>query len=179
MAVAKKSVTSTTRVNTWEEDLAKQAESYAEQEASAFSGGQFFSTRSGILSFDGTTMPNNEIAVIILDGVMENVLYEDAFDPDNPTSPTCFAFGRNEKEMTPHEAVTVPQCETCAACPKNQWGTSVRQDGRAGRGKACRNTRRLAMIVAGNFVGGSFSRSRIRIISSRRRSHISSCPSRP
>ena len=152
MALPKKSST-TTQVNSWDKELAEQAENYSAQESSTVSG-QFFNLRNGQLTFGGTSMPNNEIACIILDGIMENVLYEGAFDPDNPTSPTCFAFGRDEKEMAPHEIASSPQCENCSGCEKNQWGTAAKADGRPGKGKACRNTRRLAVIIAGNFLNG-------------------------
>ena len=141
----------TTQVNTWEKELAEQAALAMGQESATAGGGQFFSLRGGVLTFDGTAMPNNEMAVIILDGIMENVLYEGKFDPENPIAPSCFAFGRDEKEMMPHEIVVTPKHEQCMGCPKNEWASAD-----TGRGKACRNTRRLAMIIAGNFIGGQF-----------------------
>ena len=153
MALPKK--TATTQVSTWEKELAEQAAAAAEQEKNVV-GGQFFSLKAGQISFGGQAMPNNEIAVIILDGVMENVYYEGRYDQDNPSSPACFAFGRDEKEMQPHEIASKPQCESCEKCPKNAWKSAVRQDGTAGKGKACRNTRRLALIIAGSFMGGQF-----------------------
>ena len=156
MAIVKKSAVSTTQVNSWEKDLAEQAAQYVEQEASAAGGGSFFSTKSGQLSFGGTTMPNNEIACIILDGVLENVLYTEAYDPENPVPPCCFAFGRDEAELAPHEMSGDPQCDSCAGCEKNKWGTGVNSAGKPTRGKACRNTRRLALIIAGNFMNGQF-----------------------
>jgi hypothetical protein len=153
--MARTNTKTTTQVNSWDKELAEQAALSMGQEAASI-GGQFFSLRSGILSFDGVALPGNEMAVIILDGILENVLYKGAFDAENPTPPNCFAFGRDEKEMAPHEAVIEPEHEQCVGCPNNEWGSQIKNDGSQGRGKACRNTRRIAVIIAGNFLGGQF-----------------------
>ena len=152
--------TKTNQVNTWEEKLVKEAEISAGQESAA-SGGQFFSLRAGMLKFDGAAMPGNQIACIVIDSILENVYYPGAFDPENPTPPKCFAFGRIDEHgdlpaMEPHEIVVEKQSEQCSKCPWAQWGTKVRADGSKSRGKACSETRRLAIIIAGNFVGGQF-----------------------
>jgi hypothetical protein len=141
--------TSTSRelVN-WDEELAKQAQVAAEMEKNA-GGGQFYSIRAGQLSFNDVQFENSEIAVVILDSILENVFFEEAFDADNPAPPTCFAFGRDEAEMAPHEVVVEvgqAQNETCHGCPMNQWATA-----NTGRGKACRNGRRMALLQAGTF----------------------------
>lgn len=137
-----------TAMTTWDEELAKQAEIAAGMEASA-GGGQFFSTRGGQLSWQDAPLPNNEMAVIILDTIFENVYYEGRYDPDTPQGPSCFAFGRDESEMAPHKIVFEAgqnQDKTCEGCENNEFGSAE-----TGRGKACRNTRRLAMIPAGQF----------------------------
>jgi hypothetical protein len=58
----------------------------------------------------------------------------------------CYAFGRDEDEMQPHEAVEEKESEECSSCPQNEWGSA-----NEGRGKACKNRRRLAVIPAGTF----------------------------
>ena len=144
VAEVKKPATAIVR---WEDELAKQAEAAAAQESST-SVGAFFSTKSGVLSFNDQPMPNNEMAVIILDSVFENVLYEGRYDPDNPTPPTCFAFGRDDS-IKPHETVFEAgqnQSDKCKGCEHNEWGSAE-----VGRGKACSNKRRLALIPAGHF----------------------------
>lgn len=140
----------TTAIATWDEELAKQAEEYANQEANT-GGGQFFSIRGGTLTLNGAPVPNNEMAVIVMDSVLENVYYEGDFNPDSPSAPTCYAFGRDEKTMAPHEEVEQKQAVSCADCPMNAWGSSNK-----GRGKACRNRRRLALIPAGGLDDGNF-----------------------
>lgn len=162
MARANTKAAETTQVNSWEKDLAEQAAASFEQEKNSAGTGQFFGLGSGILSYEGVNIPGNRMAVIILDSVMENVHFEGAYDKANPANPDCFAFGRNEKEMEPHESVEEPYSEMCGragqpgCCPNNEWDTAIRQDGSLGKGKACKNTRRLSMIPAGSFIGDVF-----------------------
>lgn len=139
--------TSTSKeIANWDEELAKYAEAASQMEANS-GGGQFFSTRGGILAWQDAPLPNNEMAVIILDHIFETVYYEGAYDPDTPQGPVAFAFGRDEATLTWHEN-SDPEfagklCKDSDVC---QWGSAE-----TGRGKAARETRRLAMIPAGTF----------------------------
>jgi hypothetical protein len=128
-------------VNKWDEELARQAQMAASIEESVIVGGNFVSTRGGRLSFNGGEVPGNKLNVIILDHILENHYYTGRFDPDTPQSPVCFAFGRTEVEMAPHEKATEPQAEACKGCPLNEFGSAD-----TGKGKACKNIRRLALI---------------------------------
>lgn len=133
----------------WDEELAKYAQAAAELEKG--SGGNFFGLKGGILTYDGAPVPNNKMCVVVLDAILENVYFEGAFDPDNPGSPKCYAYGREDATMAPHQTVVErgdAQHEKCAGCKQNAFGTAEQ-----GKGKACRNTRRLAMIPAGTFNG--------------------------
>jgi len=141
-------MTETKALVNYDEELAKQAAAAAEQEKNV-GGGSFFSTRAGVLSVDGQSLPGNEMAVLIVDGILENVYYAGKFDPDELESPTCFAFGRDEADMAPHLVVQqngTAQHATCKGCPKNEFGSSD-----TGKGKACGNRRRLALLPAGAF----------------------------
>jgi hypothetical protein len=130
---------------------AEQAAQYAAQEQLA--GGTFLSTRGGTLSFGEELLPGNQACVIILDAVKENTYYQGKFDPDNAMPPVCYAFGRGPKEedeMAPHASMQtdlsyfVPQATECKVCPHHEWGSANQ-----GRGKACQERRRLALIPAG------------------------------
>lgn len=140
MATKKKE---TTAMTNYDAEYAKLAAQYADQEANV-GGGQFFSTRGGVLKFNDSPVPNNQMAVVIVDAIMENVFYDSDYDPDAITSPKCYAFGRDENSIQPHEDCEEAQSGGCAACPHNQWGSAEK-----GRGKACSNRRRLALIDAG------------------------------
>lgn len=138
----------------WDEQLAKDAEIAAGMEANT-GGSQFFSVRGGILTFNDAPLPGNQMAAVVLDHTHENVFYEGKFDPNVRTPPTCFAFNHDDTKLAPHKNVFEAgqeQNDTCSGCPMNEWGTAD-----TGRGKACSNTRRLALIPAGTLTeAGAF-----------------------
>lgn len=143
-----------TEMMKWDEELAKYADQSAAAEANAGTGLQSFSLKAGVLSIDDNQMPNNEMAVVVLDHIFENTFYQEEYDPDNPTPPSAYALGRDEAELRWHED-SIPEMETPDGIEKiagelcndtwiNSWGSADK-----GRGKACRNLRRLLMIPAG------------------------------
>ncbi len=145
-----------TALEKYKKKMAEAADAYAGEEKT---GGSYITTRGGILKYGEEELPGNEMLVIVLDAIHENTFYEGKFDPDVMLPPKCFAFGRSEKEMEPHENVPDPddegaedsyfelQADMCSECPHSQWGSAD-----TGRGKACSNRRRLAIIPAGRFV---------------------------
>jgi hypothetical protein len=126
----------------WDKKLAEMA-SMAKSIEDSVQMGSKISFKSGVMSFNGAPFEGNHMESIVLDHVLMNVLYEGEFDPENPSSPVCFAFGRADKDMKPHEKSTKPQHATCKSCPMNEFGTADR-----GKGKACKNIRRLGLIAA-------------------------------
>jgi hypothetical protein len=138
----------TTALAKWDEELAKQAQVAAGMEQGTGTG-QFFSLKAGVLAFAGSPFPGNELACVIADGVLENVYYEGKYVEGVANAPKCFAFGRDEAAMEPHEVCVkakTAQCDACRECRMNQWASAE-----TGKGKACRNSRRLALIPAGSF----------------------------
>jgi hypothetical protein len=138
-----------TAVAKWDEALAARAQAAKKTEESVGTG-SFLSTKGGILAYMGNPVPGNKLNVIILDAIMENQFYEGDYDPNNPQSPVCYAFGRDEDEIAPHEKVEAPQADQCKGCPNNEWGSAEK-----GRGKACKNIRRLGMITEDMLDGGA------------------------
>ena len=114
--------------------------------------GQFFSVAAGQLSWDKVPIPGNQMTVVILDGVYENTFYGQKYDSDNRISPMCFAIGRSEKDLAPHENVVkagTAQSKMCGisgqtdCCEWNEFGSADN-----GKGKVCRNHRRLSILTA-------------------------------
>ena len=141
-----------TSVINWEKQMEEEAQIAAKQEEST-STGNFFGTKAGQLTWQGEPVKGNEMVCIILDSVLENVYYQGEYDPSVPQSPTCYAFGRDEN-LSPHPKVVEAgdaQHEQCKGCQWNEFGTAEK-----GKGKACRNTRRLAIIVAGTPIKGDY-----------------------
>lgn len=133
----------TTAIAKWDEQLAGLAAKATEVEKGV-GGGNFVKTAGATFNFRGADV-GNELDVVIVEHILENALYEGRYDPDNPQPPVCFAFGTNEDEMAPHEDSSKPQAERCKGCPNNEFGSAD-----VGRGKACKNTRRMAMITEGD-----------------------------
>lgn len=145
-----------TAIEKYKAKMAAKAAQYVSEEKTASS---FITTRGGILKFGEEEMVGNEMLVVVLDAIHENTYYADKFDGDVMLPPKCFAMGREEKNMEPHENVPMSddpgaedsffemQAEWCDECPMAEWGSAD-----TGRGKACSNRRRLAVIPAGQFV---------------------------
>jgi hypothetical protein len=143
----------TTALVNWADVMEREAEIATAQEAST-SSSSFFSLKSGVLTFNDMPLPDNQIAVIILDSILENVYYDSDYNADAISAPKCFAFGRDEAAMKPHDTVFEHGQEehpTCTGCPRNEWGSAER-----GRGKACGNRRRLSLLAAGRMNGGFY-----------------------
>lgn len=88
-------------------------------------------------------LPNGDtsdlLTGIIVDFVYYNAYYETAFDPNNIVPPSCFSLSPDPTSATPSDNSPDVQCDTCQACPQNQFGS-------AGKGKACRNSILVAML---------------------------------
>lgn len=149
----------------YEARMAADAERLARQDRG--SEGVFLSTRAGQLALGEEPLPGNQVACIVVDSVLENAYYPQAYDPNNKLPPICYAYTRGEpSEMYPHlESMSkaqdyfMPQNMAddgqggviiggCAGCPMAEWGSAMRS-GKPGRGKACKNTVRLALLPAG------------------------------
>jgi hypothetical protein len=131
----------TAQVNKWDEELAKYATEASAKES--VGGGSFLSFKSGMLSYAGNAIPGNKLEVIVLGDVHENAYYDQPYDADNPVSPACFAFGEDPATMQPHADAKEPQSDRCATCKWNAFGSADN-----GKGKKCRNIRKLALIPA-------------------------------
>jgi len=90
---------------------------------------------------DGSKV-DGPLDVVIVEFTNKNTYYEGAYDPNNITAPNCFAIHPVIKEMAPSSNAPDKQCDDCASCPMNQFGS-------AGKGKACKNTRVLSVVPAG------------------------------
>lgn len=128
----------TTAIVNWEEKLGKYAEAVTAEESVQ---GTWMSVKAGRLSIDKTPVAGNVLDCVVIAYAHENAYYEGKFDPNNPKPPVCYAINPEEENLMPHEKAEDAQAEGCADCPKNQWGS-----GEGGKGKACKNIRRLALL---------------------------------
>ena len=80
------------------------------------------------------------LRVIILGWRWINRYYPGAFDAGDIQSPACWAVGEEPDMLVPKGGIDEQHGE-CATCPMNKFGSS-------GKGKACRNGARIAMVAA-------------------------------
>ena len=82
------------------------------------------------------------IDCIVVDFVAFNRYYENGYDEGNIVPPNCFAIGLEPAGLVPSDNSPDKQCASCAGCAMNQFKSAPN-----GKGKACGNTRLLAVIV--------------------------------
>lgn len=108
-----------------------------------------------VVKADGASTPLNtlEIAVVLLSAKpnLDKTYYASKYNPNEAEakSPDCFS----KDGIKPDPSATLKQCESCAGCPMNQFGSGTDQNGNPGKGKACSDTKMLA-IFANNGVYG-------------------------
>lgn len=126
----------------WKEQMKQKAVAIAKLERPQIGG---VSLRGGQITVNGNQVPGNKLNCIIISSAHERVYYSGAYDPDNQVSPDCFALSLTGEDMAPHEAAQDKQNHDCATCPKNKWGSAMR-NGRPSKGKACGEKRRLLIM---------------------------------
>ena len=109
--------------------------------------GQATSNRIKVEPSGAFTLPDgmdlgDEIQVVVVDFVTRNTFYSGPYNPNNLVPPDCYAIGRNLNEMEPEADSPAIQGDKCATCALNQFGS-----GTNGVGKACKNSRELAVLV--------------------------------
>lgn len=145
MATKKTSTALATKANTNLVDikaqLAAQVAALAERTAPP-TGAKVTVTQSKKFKFpDGTETPGPFDAVIV-DFNVQRKYYPGVYDPNNIVPPVCFAISDKPLGMQP--SVNSPEMQSkagCDKCPQNQWGSA-----RSGGGKACKETRKLAIL---------------------------------
>src|ERR1017187_9114303 len=84
--------------------------------------------------------------MVILDMQKCKSYYESGFTEGSVDKPLCFS----DDMVTPSPSAEESQCETCALCPHNAWGSGSNDKGEATKGKACSDTLRLAIASPAN-----------------------------
>jgi hypothetical protein len=85
---------------------------------------------------DDTPAAAIEVVMLAANPHLSKVYYKGDFEEGNTGKPDCMS----NDGIAPDAQVENPVSKTCAVCPKNVWGS-----GRNGKGKACQDSRRLAI----------------------------------
>ena len=118
------------------------------QAAPAASGLPRFSTRGGVLEFQGTKIKGH-VNIVVLGFVYENVWYDPIhgdFDPEVLQLPDCAATGKLDMpqvDLVSSEHSPNRQNDECRTCWANQFKSADK-----GNGKACQNRVKCLVIAA-------------------------------
>lgn len=92
-------------------------------------------------SFNVDDEPRKSFRGYVLAAQRQNVYWEGDYTGENKM-PDCFS----RDTIKPDPSSEDPQAETCATCPRNQWGS----DRKGGKGRDCKNTRTLLVLIEGD-----------------------------
>lgn len=131
----------------WQDQMKADAKSMLEAERPSLA---MMSFKSGVMAIGENPVPGNEIQCVVIAAVAENQWFKDRYNPDVKSIPACYAIGEGKnQDLVPYEQSKEKQHDYCYRsegdqCPKFEWGSA---EG-GGRGKACKERRRLALIPA-------------------------------
>jgi hypothetical protein len=99
-------------------------------------------------------IPAIEVVIVKASTVISKTWYEKGYVEGSIEAPDCLS----SNGVTPDVSAPKKQATTCALCPRNAWGSQIKQDGSAGKGKACSDTKRLAVVplpdIQNDLLGG-------------------------
>ena len=104
---------------------------------------KMISFRGGRMTLDGQDL-GKEIPIIILATQFERQWYPAAYDPDVKAVPSCYSR-QSGIDAAPDERAPYRQSDLCKECQWNEFGSA--NDG-TGKGKACREGYKMAVVHA-------------------------------
>ena len=102
------------------------------------STGGRISTAGKIFTIPGGATSSGPLSLVILDWRIAHAYYTGIYDPAKPKAPDCWAMSSTLNCAPDPAKVRTPKHSDCQSCPFNEWGSR-------GKGKACKETRRLAV----------------------------------
>lgn len=92
------------------------------------------------------------IEVVLVKGSehLSKIYYEGSYNNGDDAPPDCWS----SNGITPAASVAKKQSPTCAACPKNAWGSKITENQK--KAKACADSRRLAIVPLGDIDNESY-----------------------
>jgi hypothetical protein len=103
------------------------------------------STKGKAFTLPDGSSSDGPLTCVILDWVTAYTWFEGIYNPKDPQPPQCFALGRVVNDLRPSDKAPKKQGGddgSCKKCAFNQWGS----DPGGGKGKACKNMRRLLIV---------------------------------
>lgn len=106
--------------------------------------GHRISLKGKAFTFPDGKVTNGLIQAVILDWRSINLYYRGVYNPSKIEAPVCFAIAKKRDDLKPSPNCEDPQAESCGEnnCQWDKWGSAPG----GGKGKACKNTYRLAVV---------------------------------
>jgi hypothetical protein len=102
-------------------------------------------TREIIMRPDDPEEPASSLKVVIVayNPHLSKVYYSGGYTEGSDEKPTCYSHNG----IVPAADAEEKQAKKCAVCPHNEWGSRISENG--AKGKACADSRRLAVVPIG------------------------------
>lgn len=110
-------------------------------------GGRFHVKRAGQQPIT-LELFNLDVIVVHANPGMTKAFFAGAWNPDEVEAPIC----SSDDGIAPRADATQPQCNSCAACPQNQFGSYINPQTQA-QGKACQDKKTIAIVTPGQEAG--------------------------
>lgn len=123
----------------WQKKMEERANAQSARIEAA--GGNYISIKNNEFTYQGADL-GDDLHVIVLGFVYYNEYFDIPYDSDNPSSPACYSIADIVADLEPAEDSPNKQCDTCKDCELNVFGSADN-----GKGKACGNKRRIAVIA--------------------------------
>lgn len=95
--------------------------------------------RTVLLNSEGDPRASIDVVILKANPKLSKIYYAKGFEEGTSEKPDCYS----NDSITPAADAQNKQAEKCAICPKNAWGSRMSENG--GKGKACSDSRRLAV----------------------------------
>lgn len=111
-----------------------------------------YQTTDEVLMRDDGDGPRNSIEVVIVkaSAAVSKIFYKGGYVEGSSAAPDCWSANG----VTPDGSVQNKVHSTCADCPMNAWGSRVTESGK--QGKACADSRRVAVVPVGDIDNDRF-----------------------
>lgn len=111
-----------------------------------------YQTTDEVLMRDDGDGPRNSIEVVIVkaSAAVSKIFYKGGYVEGSSAAPDCWSANG----VTPDGSVQNKVHSTCADCPMNAWGSRVTESGK--QGKACADSRRVAVVPVGDIENDRF-----------------------
>lgn len=131
----------------WQQALADNAKEGKAPKEKALTG-DYISIKGGKFTLGGVKIgldgKGRELDCFVIAWNFEKSYYDSDFVEGESNSPACVAISYNEDGLAPLETSPNKQNDACEGCWANEWESADK-----GKGKACADRRRLAIVVAG------------------------------